>query len=53
MEPAVPETVKSLYERMQDAMIPLVQQHLVPIAAYDKKGGLRQHATGTLVAVTK
>jgi hypothetical protein len=49
METAVPESVNALYTRMQDAMIPLVQRHVVSIAAYDSKAGLRQHATGTLV----
>jgi hypothetical protein len=48
MEPTIPEHVKALYDRMQDAMIPLVQRHVVSIAAY-YNGGLHQHATGTLV----
>lgn len=48
MDPEVPINVQLLYDRMQDAMIPLIQQHLVSISAY-YEGELRQHATGTLV----
>ncbi len=47
-ESAVPDHVRALYDRMQDAMLPLVQQHVVSIVAY-YNGELHQHATGTLV----
>ena len=47
-EPDIPERVKALYDRMQDAMLPLVQRHIVSIAAF-YGGQLHQHATGTLV----
>jgi hypothetical protein len=46
-EPTVPNHVRALYDRMQDEMLPLVQRHIVSIAAY-YDGGLHQHATGTL-----
>lgn len=36
------------YERMMDAMVPMVQQHLVAISAWYKYE-LHQHATGSLV----
>ena len=44
----VPEHEKVLYKRMWDAMLPLVQQHIVSISAY-YNGEIHQHATGTLV----
>jgi hypothetical protein len=47
-EPSIPKHVKALYERMQDAMIPLIQRHSVSIIAY-YSGQMHQHATGTLV----
>ena len=46
-ESDVPEHIRAIYARMQDEMIPLIQRHVVSIAAfYD--GKLCQHATGTL-----
>jgi hypothetical protein len=48
MESELPMNLQLQYDRMSDAMIPLVRQHLVAIAAY-YQGELRQHATGTLV----
>ena len=48
MEPAVPDHVRVLYDRMQDEMLPLAQRHIVSIAAY-YDGQIHQHATGTLV----
>jgi hypothetical protein len=48
MDSKVSEAELSVYERMQDAMIPFVKQHIVSIAAF-YNGELRHHATGTLV----
>ena len=48
MEDIVPDEVRAQYERMHDAMVPLLQQHSVLIAA-QYNGELRQHATGTLM----
>ena len=47
-EPAVPDDVPALYERMHDEMLPFVKQNLVAIATFHK-GQFHQYASGTLV----
>ncbi len=47
-EPADPNHVPAIYERMYDEMLPFVKQNLVAIAAFHN-GQFHQHATGTLV----
>lgn len=48
MDSMVPGNVQLLYERMHDAMLPLLKDHVVSIAAL-YNGEMQQHATGILV----